>query len=65
MNRVAPCKLLLSRWTAAHPLHREKHLLVTEMSCNEESHVLDIQLQAVLSRLEWQALKDDRQYLYK
>ncbi|WP_430446628.1 MAG: TIGR02450 family Trp-rich protein [Pseudomonas piscis] len=66
MNRLDPRKLLLSKWTAAHPQHREKHFLVTELFCNEEGRVLEVQLQAVLScrnqRLDWQALKDDRHW---
>ena len=63
MNRINPQKLLLSKWTAAHPQHREKHFLVTELFCDEEGTVLDIELQAVLTRrsqrLSWQTLLND------
>ncbi|MEN5091942.1 TIGR02450 family Trp-rich protein [Pseudomonas protegens] len=63
MNRLNPRKLLLSKWTAAHPQHREKHFLVTELFCDEEGTVLDIELQAVLTRrsqrLNWQTLLND------
>ena len=62
MNRINPRKLLLSKWTAATPEHREKHFLVTQLFCDEEGTVLDIELQAVLTqrnqRLTWQSLQD-------
>jgi tryptophan-rich hypothetical protein len=62
MNRFNPRKLLLSKWTAAHPQHREKHFLVTELFCDDEGNVLDIELQAVLTqrseRFPWQTLQN-------
>ncbi|NBF12758.1 TIGR02450 family Trp-rich protein [Pseudomonas sp. Fl4BN1] len=63
MNRLNPRKLLLSKWTAALPQRREKHFLVTELFCDEQGTVLDIELQAVLTRrcqrLKWQTLQND------
>jgi tryptophan-rich hypothetical protein len=63
MNRLNPSKLLLSKWTAARPQHREKHFMVTELFCDEEGTVLEIELQAVLTkrseRLSWQILQDE------
>lgn len=62
MNHLNPTKLLLSKWTAAQPQHREKHFLVTELFRDEEGTVLEIELQAVLTkrseRMEWQVLKN-------
>ena len=62
MNRITPRKLLLSKWTAAVPHNREKHFLVTQLFCDEEGTVLDIELQAVHTqrnqRLTWQSLQD-------
>ena len=62
MNRINPSKLRLSKWTAAHPQNREKHFLVTELFRDEEGTVLDVELQAVLTRrserLDWQTLKN-------
>lgn len=62
MNRLNPRKLLLSKWTAAQPVNREKHFLVTELFRDDEGTVLEIELQAVLThriqRLPWQALQD-------
>lgn len=62
MNRLNPRKLLLSKWTAAHPQHREKHFLVSQLFCDAAGKVQDIELQAVLTqrcqRLNWQALQN-------
>lgn len=67
MNRINPRKLLLSKWTAAHPQNREKHFLVTELIRDEEGTVLEVELQAVLTqrseRLDWQVLKDREHWL--
>ncbi|CAI8793663.1 TIGR02450 family Trp-rich protein [Pseudomonas sp. IT-232MI5] len=67
MNRINPQKLLLSKWTAAQPLNREKHFLVTELFRDEEGTVLEVELQAVLTkraeRLDWQVLKNNDQWL--
>ena len=67
MNRMNPSKLLLSKWTAAHPQNREKHFLVTELFRDEQGTVLDVELQAVLTqrnqRFAWQALKDSNAWV--
>ncbi|MDD1137726.1 TIGR02450 family Trp-rich protein [Pseudomonas sp. TNT2022 ID233] len=66
MNRINPRKLLLSKWTAAHPQNREKHFLVTELFRDEDGTVLEIELQAVLTRrteqCDWQTLQDDSRW---
>ncbi|MBM6445240.1 MULTISPECIES: TIGR02450 family Trp-rich protein [Pseudomonas] len=68
MNRINPSKLLLSKWTAAHPQNREKHFLVTELIRNDEGEVLEVELQAVLTKrseqLKWQALRDKDQWKF-
>jgi tryptophan-rich hypothetical protein len=62
LNRLNPAKLLLSKWTAAQPVNREKHFLVTELFRDEAGTVLEIELQAVLTqrreRLAWQTLQN-------
>jgi tryptophan-rich hypothetical protein len=64
MNRLNPSKLLLSKWTAASPQNREKHFLVTELFRDEEGTVLEIELQAVMTKrsqkLAWQVLQNDQ-----
>ncbi|WP_339425854.1 TIGR02450 family Trp-rich protein [Pseudomonas proteolytica] len=66
MNRINPAKLLLSKWTATQPRHKEKHFLVTELFRDDEGSVLEIELQAVLTRrserLAWQSLQDDERW---
>jgi len=68
VNRINPSKLLLSKWTAAHPQNREKHFLVTELFRDEEGTVVDIELQAVLTkrseRLAWQDLSNQDQWKF-
>jgi tryptophan-rich hypothetical protein len=63
LNRLNPAKLLLSKWTAAQPVNREKHFLVTELFRDEAGTVLEIELQAVLTqrneRLAWQTLQNE------
>ncbi|TMU79115.1 TIGR02450 family Trp-rich protein [Pseudomonas fluorescens] len=67
MNRINPRKLLLSKWTAAHPQNREKHFLVTELFRDEEGTVLEVELQAVLTkraeRFDWQTLQNNAEWL--
>ncbi|KTB68500.1 TIGR02450 family Trp-rich protein [Pseudomonas edaphica] len=62
MNRLNPTKLLLSKWTAARPRNKEKHFLVTELFRDDEGTVLEIELQAVMTRraerLPWQTLQN-------
>jgi len=63
MNAINPEKLHLSKWTAVHPQHKEKHFLVTKLVRDEEETVVEVILEAVYTRREttlpWQALKDD------
>ncbi|KTC24597.1 hypothetical protein AO391_11420 [Pseudomonas marginalis ICMP 9505] len=63
MNQINPAKLLLSKWTAARPSNKEKHFLVTELFRDEEGTVLEIELQAIMTRraerLAWQTLQND------
>ena len=65
-HRLNPRKLLLSKWTAVQPQNREKHFLVTELFCDEEGTVLQIELQAVLNqrcqRLDWRVLENSEQW---
>lgn len=67
MRRINPNKLLLSKWTAARPQNREKHFLVSELFCDEAGSVLQVELQAVLTRrseqIDWRQLQDDEVWL--
>ena len=67
MRRLNPNKLLLSKWTAARPQNREKHFLVSELFRDEAGTVLQVELQAVLTRrseqIDWRQLQDDATWL--
>ncbi|MDY7530950.1 TIGR02450 family Trp-rich protein [Pseudomonas sp. Bout1] len=62
MNRINPAKLLLSKWTATRPQHKEKHFLVTQLLRDDEGDVQEIELEAVMTRrvqrLAWQTLQN-------
>lgn len=68
MNPLHPKKLLLSKWTAVQPLHREKHFLVAKLVQPEQpGEALEwVELEAVHSgrsrRIAWRELRDDSQW---
>lgn len=63
-NPLHPKKLLLSKWTAVTPQHKEKHFLVVRLVLPEtpDAPVLEIELEAVHSgrsrRVAWRELRD-------
>lgn len=63
MNTINPNKLHHSKWTAAEPLNKEKHFIVTQLLRDEEENVADVVIEAIHSRREivlpWQSLKDN------
>lgn len=68
-HRINPKKLLLSKWTAVTPLHKEKHFLVTALIEPEQPDqpVASIVLEAIISRrsrvMPWRDLRDANQWL--
>lgn len=65
MNPLQPKKLILSKWTAAQPIAKNKHFLVSKI-INPElpgTAVEWIELEAVFSktvtRSRWQDLRDE------
>ena len=68
-NRVSPKKLLLSKWTATTPRHKEKHFVVVRLVLPDpaEGPVEQVELEAVHSRrsmvLRWRELTDRSQWL--
>ena len=66
MNRINPAKLLLSKWTAAHPRHKEKHFLVTELFRDDEGTVLDIEEDRIAGKVTLAVLlgKQKTSHLY-
>lgn len=67
MNKINPKKLLNSKWTAVHPVNKEKHFLVTELKFDEEGEVIYCLIEAVISNrsepIEWTALKNTDKWL--
>jgi tryptophan-rich hypothetical protein len=68
MNLLQPNKLLLSKWTAAKPMSKEKHFLVSKVVAPEleGGKVEWIDLEAVHSkatrRIDWRELRDETQW---
>lgn len=67
-NRVHPKKLLLSKWTAVKPTHKEKHFWVSKVIEPElvGQPVIEIELEAAMTgriiRLGWRELKNASQW---
>lgn len=68
MNRINPDKLHHSKWTAVAPERKEKHFLVTELIRDDNEHVVDVVLEAVLTHrqttLAWRELIDDTRWRF-
>lgn len=64
MNRISPKKLLLSKWTAVHPIAKQKHFLVSKLILPEDiSQPIEmIEIEAVYSKktkqIPWKELRD-------
>lgn len=68
-RQLNPKKLLLSKWTAVHPKHKEKHFIVVKIA-NDATPLVDkdiVLLEAVMTKqqypLDWHTLLDDRVWL--
>ena len=63
MNRINPGKLLMSKWTALHPQHKERHFIVTRLIRDEDDVIIACELEAVINNnsyeIDWRQLKDD------
>ena len=63
MNPLSPKKLLLSKWTAVQPAHKDKHFLVTHVIAPEvEGAPIEwVEIEAVFSRNSQKILWRDLQ----
>jgi tryptophan-rich hypothetical protein len=67
-NPLSPKKLLLTKWTAVAPRHKEKHFVVTRVIEPEppEVRIDQIEMEAVHSKraflLHWRELTDASQW---
>ncbi len=63
-NPLNPKKLLLSKWTAVHPTHKQKHFLVSKVILPElpEGAIEYVELEAVFDKatriILWRELKN-------
>jgi tryptophan-rich hypothetical protein len=69
MNRLNPKKLLLSKWTAVHPIARQKHFLVNKIIAPEapNGNIEYVELEAVYTKeitlLAWKDLSDSNTWI--
>lgn len=67
MNKINPKKLLHSKWTACHPVKKEKHFIVTELDFDDEGEVILCLIEAVISKrsesIDWKVLKNEDNWL--
>ena len=67
-TRVSPKKLLLSKWTAVTPLHKEKHFVVIRVIQPElpDVRIEQVEVEAIHSRrtflVHWRELTDAGQW---
>lgn len=65
MNPLNPKKLLLTKWTAAKPVAKQKHFLVSRVIQPEQTTepIESVEIEAVLSKatqvIRWRELQDD------
>jgi tryptophan-rich hypothetical protein len=69
MNRISPKKLLLSKWTAVHPIGKQKHFLVSKVTLPEDpqQRIELIEIEAVYSKktkqIYWRELSDSDHWI--
>ena len=63
-NLLSPKKLLLTKWTAVHPVKKQKHFLVSKVILPELPHevIQQVEIEAVYSKevqqIDWRELTD-------
>jgi tryptophan-rich hypothetical protein len=68
-NKIHPKKLLLSKWTAVHPIDKQKHFLVSKVITPEDSEVMIefVEIEAVYSKkvrqIAWRDLLNGEEWL--
>ena len=68
-NKINPKKLLLSKWTAVHPVAKQKHFLVSKVILPEapEEKIEFVEIEAVYSKktrqIPWRNLMNSEEWL--
>lgn len=69
LNPLSRKKLLLSKWTAVHPTHKEKHFLVSKVILPElpDAPIEFVELEAVINgktrQIAWRDLSNSEVWL--
>lgn len=69
MNPLNPKKLLLSKWTAVHPIAKQKHFLVSKVIAPDppSEKIEYVEIEAVYSKktavIAWRDLTNNEQWL--
>ncbi len=67
MNKIAPRKLLDSKWTASKPINKEKHFLIVKVVFDDaglsvEECVIEAVYSKRLMNIDWLELKDEERW---
>ena len=68
-NKINPKKLLLSKWTAVHPIAKQKHFLVSKVILPEapEEKIELVEIEAIYSKktrqIAWRDLMNSKEWL--
>ena len=68
-NKINPKKLLLSKWTAVHPIAKQKHFLVSKVILPEapDEKIEFVEIEAVYSKktrqIPWHDLLNSEEWL--
>ncbi len=66
-NQINPNKLLLSKWTAVKPVHKEKHFIVVKVNRDEQEVISTCILEAVINKreleIDWHNLQDNQVWM--
>ena len=68
-NKINPKKLLLSKWTAVHPIAKQKHFLVSKVILPEapDEKIEFVEIEAVYSKktrqIPWRNLLNSEEWL--
>ena len=68
-NKINPKKLLLSKWTAVHPIAKQKHFLVSKVILPEapQEKIEFVEIEAIYSKktrqIPWRNLMNSEEWL--
>ena len=68
-NKINPKKLLLSKWTAVHPIAKHKHFLVSKVILPEapQEKIEFVEIEAIYSKktrqIPWRNLMNSEEWL--